>query len=399
MTSLVIPNLDEVMQMIEKNIFRPLPNVKKSNLGLAETGVDQEEEMDPAWPHLQGIYEFFLQLVIHESIEVRSLKVYVTPQFVQDFLELFDSEESVERDYLKNILHKLYAKLVPRRKMIRKAINECFYSLIHETHKFNGAAELLDILASIISGFAVPLRDEHVVFFKNVIIPLHKVQTCSQFYEQLLRCSMLFLTKDRTLAIPLLEGLLKYWPFANCVKETLFLTELQEVLEVCEVEKVEVLIQRLFKRIVRCIGGIHLQVADRAMCFFENDYFLNILKTYKSETFPMLVPVIVELADNHWHKILQESLIALKTILKEIDPYAFEEAVKMTPKERKKYAVKQDEEERKTYDGKWDRLNIKLKSSQNDYKEPTFPFQPGTLIRDYNQLYHKIYDKEKYVNM
>ena len=210
--------------------------------------------------------------------------------------------------------------------MIRKAINECFFSLIHETHKFNGAAELLDILASIISGFAVPLRDEHVIFFKNVIIPLHKVQTCSQFYEQLLRCSMLFLTKDRTLAIPLLEGLLKYWPFANCVKETLFLTELQEVLEVCEVEKVEPLIPKLFRRIVKCIGGIHLQVADRAMCFFENDYFLNILKTYKSETFPMLVPVIVNLAENHWHKILQESLIALKTILKEIDPYSCEES-------------------------------------------------------------------------
>jgi len=115
---------------------------------------------------------------------------------------------------------------------------------------------------------------------------------------------MLFLTKDRTLAIPLLEGLLKYWPFANCVKETLFLTELQEVLEVCEVEKVEHLIPRLFKRIVKSIGGDHLQVADRAMCFFENDYFLNILKTYKDKTFPMLVPVIVDLAENHWHKIL-----------------------------------------------------------------------------------------------
>ena len=223
--------------------------------------------------------------------------------------------------------------------MIRKAINEVFFTLIHETHKFNGAAELLDILASIISGFAVPLRDEHVIFFKNVIIPLHKVQTCSTFYEQLLRCSMLFLTKDRTLAIPSLEGLLKYWPFANCVKETLFLTELQEVLEVCEVEKVEPLIYKLFKRIVKCIGGIHLQVADRAMCFFENDYFLNILKTYKEKTFPMLVPVIVELAENHWHKILQESLIALKTILKEIDPYAFEEALKLTPAARKSYKI------------------------------------------------------------
>ena len=69
---------------------------------------------------------------------------------------------------------------------------------------------------------------------------------------------MLFLTKDRTLAVPLLTGLLKFWPFANCIKETLFLTELQEVLEVCEVDKIEHLIPRLFKRIVGCIGGIHL---------------------------------------------------------------------------------------------------------------------------------------------
>ena len=61
--TLIIPNLDEVMQMIEKNIFRPLPNVKKSNLEISETGIEQEEEeeeVDPAWPHLQGIYEFFI---------------------------------------------------------------------------------------------------------------------------------------------------------------------------------------------------------------------------------------------------------------------------------------------------------------------------------------------------
>jgi serine/threonine-protein phosphatase 2A regulatory subunit B' len=112
--TLIIPNLDEVMQMIEKNIFRPLPNMKKSNIGFSDTGVEQEEEVDPAWPHLQGIYEFFLQLVINEAVDVKSLKVYVTPQFVQEFLELFDSEESVERDYLKNILHKLYAKVSNR---------------------------------------------------------------------------------------------------------------------------------------------------------------------------------------------------------------------------------------------------------------------------------------------
>lgn len=103
----------------------------------------------------------------------------------------------------------------------------------------------------------------------------------------------------------------------------------------CEIDKINHLIPRLFKRIAICIGGYHLQVADRAMCFFENDYFLNILKNYKEQTFPMLVPVIVDLADNHWHKILQESLIALKTIMKEIDSFAFEESLKMDDKAKK----------------------------------------------------------------
>lgn len=59
-------------------------------------------------------------------------------------------------------MHRLYAKLVPRRKIIRKGINDLFNSLIHENFKFNGTSELLDILAAIISGFAVPLREEHI---------------------------------------------------------------------------------------------------------------------------------------------------------------------------------------------------------------------------------------------
>jgi len=137
---------------------------------------------------------------------------------------------------------------------------------------------------------------------------------------------MLFLGKDNALSLPvrkkrkrnegkkLVEGLLKYWPFANSTKEMMFLTELLEVLDVCEPQKLEPLIVKLFKRLIKCIAGPHLQVkrvytekkekkvADRAMCFFENEHFVNILKTFKSVTFPLVVPVIAQLADTHWHK-------------------------------------------------------------------------------------------------
>jgi serine/threonine-protein phosphatase 2A regulatory subunit B' len=56
----------------------------------------------------------------------------------------------------------------------------------------------------------------------------------------------------------LVDGLLRYWPFGNSIKEVMFLTELVEVLEVCEIGKLESLIPRLFKRLIKCIAGAHL---------------------------------------------------------------------------------------------------------------------------------------------
>jgi hypothetical protein len=54
-------------------------------------------------------------------------------------------------------------------------------------------------------------------------------------------------------------------------------------------------------------------------------------------------------------------LIALKTILKEIDPFAFEEALRMNTQQKKQWAVRQDEDDRKNLDKKWEKLNNKLK--------------------------------------
>ena len=54
----VIPHLDHVMEMIEKNIFRPLPIIKKTNAP-AELGMEEEEVIiDPAWLHLQVSFIF-----------------------------------------------------------------------------------------------------------------------------------------------------------------------------------------------------------------------------------------------------------------------------------------------------------------------------------------------------
>ena len=50
----------------------------------------------------------------------------------------------------------------------RKQINNIFYNFIYETERHNGVAELLEILGSIINGFALPLKEEHKTFLLKV---------------------------------------------------------------------------------------------------------------------------------------------------------------------------------------------------------------------------------------
>lgn len=56
------------------------------------------------------------------------------------------------------------------RPYIRRAINHVFYRFVYETERHNGVAELLEILGSIINGFALPLKEEH----KVIAIDLHR---------------------------------------------------------------------------------------------------------------------------------------------------------------------------------------------------------------------------------
>ena len=100
----------------------------------------------------------------------------------------------------------------------------------------------------------------------------------------------------------------------------------------------------------------------------------------------------------------------MKTILKEIDPFAFEEALRMNTQQKKVYSVKQDDDDRKNFDKKWEKINNKLKQQNNHYQEPECkilpsflivldPFKQSVLIKDFNELYSKIYDKEKFINL
>uniref|UniRef100_A0A8R1EBD3 Uncharacterized protein n=1 Tax=Caenorhabditis japonica TaxID=281687 RepID=A0A8R1EBD3_CAEJA len=59
-----------------------------------------------------------------------------------------------------------------------------FLRFVYETDSFNGVGELLEILGSIINGFALPLKQEHKVFLVKVLLPLHRPKCLSLYHAQ-----------------------------------------------------------------------------------------------------------------------------------------------------------------------------------------------------------------------
>lgn len=173
----------EIIAMVSFNIFRTLPAITDKT---ASEGDQEEDEptYEASWPHLQVVYEFFLRFLESPEFQPNTGKKYIDQRFVSSVLELFDSEDPRERDLLKTILHRIYGKFLGLRAFIRKQINNIFLRFVYEIEKFNGIAELLEILGSIINGFAIPLKEEHKLFLQRVLIPLHKAHTLQGFHPQ-----------------------------------------------------------------------------------------------------------------------------------------------------------------------------------------------------------------------
>ncbi|KAL0286330.1 UNVERIFIED_CONTAM: Serine/threonine protein phosphatase 2A regulatory subunit B' gamma isoform [Sesamum angustifolium] len=148
------------------------------------------------------------------------------------------------------------------RPFIRNAINNIFYRFIFETERYNGIAELLEILGSIINGFALPMKEEHKLFLVRALIPLHKPKCVSSYHQQLSYCITQFVEKDYRLADTVIRGVLKYWPVTNCGKEVLFLGELEEVLEVTQSAEFQRCMVPLFRQIGRSLNSPHFQVEN-----------------------------------------------------------------------------------------------------------------------------------------
>ncbi|XAR55343.1 hypothetical protein NMG60_11035394 [Bertholletia excelsa] len=320
--------MQEITKMVAANLFRTLPSTNHE--GKLPDMYDAEEEeptTEPSWPHLQIVYEFLLRFVASSETDAKLAKRYIDHSFVLRLLDLFDSEDLREREYLKTILHRIYGKFMVHRPFIRKAINNIFYRFIFETEKHNGVAELLEILGSIINGFALPLKEEHKLFLVRALIPLHKPKCVAMYHQQLSYCITQFVEKDLKLSDTVIRGLLKYWPITNSSKEVMFLGELEEVLEATQAAEFQRCMVPLFRQIGRCLNSSHFQVAERALFLWNNDHIRNLITQNRKVILPLVFPALEQNTRSHWNQAVQSLTLNVRKIFSDADQALFDECL------------------------------------------------------------------------
>ncbi|RWS08391.1 serine/threonine-protein phosphatase 2A 56 kDa regulatory subunit epsilon-like isoform [Dinothrombium tinctorium] len=329
----------EIIKMIACNLFRTLPPSENPDF-------DPEEDdptLEASWPHLQLVYEFFLRFLESPDFQPPIGKKVIDQKFVLQLLELFDSEDPRERDFLKTVLHRIYGKFLGLRAFIRKQINNIFLRFIYETEHFNGVGELLEILGSIINGFALPLKQEHKQFLVKVLIPLHKPKYLGLYHAQLAYCVVQFLEKDASLTEQVILGLLKYWPKTFSQKEVMFLGEIEEILDVIEPTQFVKIQTPLFKQIAKCVSSPHFQVAERALYFWNNEYILSLIEENSNVIMPIMFPALYRISKEHWNQtIIALVYNVLKTFM-EVNSKLFDELTANYKAERQKEKKKEKE--------------------------------------------------------
>ncbi|KAF4490078.1 Serine/threonine-protein phosphatase 2A 56 kDa regulatory subunit delta isoform [Colletotrichum fructicola Nara gc5] len=283
------PMYPRVVEMFAKNLFRPIPPPMNPQ-GEAFDPEEDEPVLEVAWPHIQVVYEFFLRFIESQDFNTNIAKAYIDHSFVLQLLELFDSEDPRERDFLKTTLHRIYGKFLNLRSFIRRSINNVFFQFTYETERFNGIAELLEILGSIINGFALPLKEEHKTFLTRVVL-----------------------------------GLLRYWPKVNSTKEVMFLNEVEDIFEVMDPAEFAKVQEPLFHQLAKSVASPHFQVAERALYFWNNEYFCNLVSDNVEIILPIMFAPLYENSKGHWNRTIHGMVYNAMKLFMEINPQLFDD--------------------------------------------------------------------------
>ena len=117
-------------------------------------------------------------------------------------------------------------------------------------------------------------------------------------------------------------GLLRYWPKVNSTKEVMFLNEVEDIFEVMDPAEFAKVQEPLFNQLAKSVASPHFQVsstrltpdsleltprckvAERALYFWNNEYFCNLVSDNVETILPIMFAPLYENSKGHWNRFV-----------------------------------------------------------------------------------------------
>lgn len=325
-----------VVEMVSENIFRTMQKRDRSPLDMLDP--EDEDPPDPAWAHLELVYELLLRCVNYKELDIAMASKYITRSFVQRLIDNFDSEDPRERDCVKLLMNKIVGKFSVLRTTTRRCIQAICLKATCDKEVMNGFAEMLEVMGRIVASFSAPLKDDNRDLFLKVLVPLHKVEWLGTFHPQLVDIVKKYTEKEPKLAYDVVHTILRCWPMTLASKQILFLSEIEDMLNVMPTAEFQRLQEALARRLAQCLSFPNSDVAERAFTLWRSDRFVKLVTHYCKDQFPIIISALYDNSTQHWHNNVHSRTFEVLKMLMEADPELFDAS---SVKHRKKAEEKE----------------------------------------------------------
>jgi serine/threonine-protein phosphatase 2A regulatory subunit B' len=92
----------------------------------------------------------------------------------------------------------------------------------------------------------------------------------------------------------------------------------------------------LFNQLARCVSSPHFQVAERALYYWNNEYFISLVQDHTKVILPIMFPPLYKNSKSHWNKTIHGLIYNALKLFMEMDQHLFDECTTAYRAERMK---------------------------------------------------------------
>eukprot|EP00002_Diphylleia_rotans_P041191 TRINITY_DN995_c1_g1_i5.p2 TRINITY_DN995_c1_g1~~TRINITY_DN995_c1_g1_i5.p2 ORF type:complete len:241 (-),score=53.22 TRINITY_DN995_c1_g1_i5:448-1170(-) len=142
-----------------------------------------------------------------------------------------------------------------------------------------------------------------------------------------------------------IKSLLKFWPVTYSAKEVVFLSELEEVLELTDAKTFSLMAKDLFHQLAKCLGSPNFQVAEKALFLWNNEYIVSLIAENRKVILPLIFGSLFKNSKSHWNPSIHSLTYNVLKVFMEMDSALFDECSNKYKAEQAK--IRADDAKRK----------------------------------------------------